>query len=54
MGLTPRIGEDFVFWRPPTKRLQIRTRKRLADHRKLIGSGQIQPHIFRKHSRTLA
>src|SRR2546423_13190523 len=34
--------------------LRIRTRWRLADNRKLIGSGQIQPHAFRGHSGTLA
>jgi len=34
--------------------LRIRTRSRLADHRKLIGSGEIQPHSLRDHSGTLA
>ncbi|HEX2462512.1 MAG TPA: hypothetical protein VHJ58_20380 [Vicinamibacterales bacterium] len=34
--------------------LGIRTRSRLADHRKLIGFGEIQPHSLSDHSGTLA
>jgi hypothetical protein len=32
----------------------LSTPYRLADHRKLFGSGHNQPHVLRGHSRTLA